>query len=267
MSVVSLQRSEKPNFGDALTFALRQLNMTQEQLAFKADVSQSLVSRIARSERPLTLAVAEKLGNVLGSSPETLMRLDEEMRQGSNRLINLIVAEMLGGPMPAGEQKKVIGTQVRRLWRQDILHLFDRDEDAIETVLGDEDHCQISFFDPSRVKEASYDTRVGGYGEWLPQVERWNFLNPEADGSVKIPAGETRFVCTMENVALPSWLEAELCAAFNIARKGLLQLKGPVINPLWSGKVVVGLVNLGKGDVEITPEEPFLTLRFWLAKL
>jgi len=86
----------------------------------------------------------------------------------------------------------------------------------------------------------------------------------QTEDYIEIPSGETRYICVKEHITLPSWLEADIHPASNLAKKGLIVSNGPIIDPGWSGFLKVSVFNPTKVDQVITVEEPFLTLRFWM---
>ena len=259
--------SSTPTFGQLLAHVMQLKGMNQQLLSHRADVSPSYVSKLVSDQRDLTETLAAKLADVLGGTPEGWMKAYSESKSGAGRPLARQVADLLRGQaLGVGIDQDFLGTPVRQLRRDDILKLFsdalEQNEDPNDK---DENACRIEPFDPTRTKATSYDTRIGSIGRAKLSDNGWSG-DPVAE-AVTIKAGEVMVLGTLEHITLPKWLEAELHEASNIALKPLIISHGPVIDPGWAGRLYVTVFNPSKDkDVVITSEEPFLTLRFWIAE-
>jgi len=155
------------------------------------------------------------------------------------------------------------GAPIRQLQRSDLLEIFAPEAKGEFTYNGKTEDCEIEHFDPTSVKPTSYDTRVGGF---IRYDENGNDEAIRVSEAVQIEPGQSVLVIVNEHITLPSWIEAEIHPASNIAKKHLIVSHGPVIDPAWSGYLEVSVFNPTPVTKEIRVDEPFLTLRFWMAQ-
>ena len=248
--------SEETYFGDVLSAIGAEKKLNQYQIAVQTGYSQPAISRIERGSRPLTPNLANRLAIVLGGNSEDWLKVHDETRGGSLSPVVFYRNMILG----TDRQDDLPGTRIRRMRGEDILNFFGENLEGIMEFRGVTEDCEIADFDPLRVQKSTYEIRIGGVQD--PDDQETPF--EQVIDTLIIPAGETRLICVREHITLPSWLEAEIHPASNIGRKGLIVSSGPIIDPGWSGFVQVSVFNPTKSDKEITTEEPFLTLRFWM---
>jgi addiction module HigA family antidote len=251
-------------FGEVLEAVLRQKRMTQSQLAKKANISQSTVSKLISGKRLLTVAFAERICPALGGTPESWLQAQTEIVAGSQKSVSQYVAAITGIRAVNGVLDDRIGTRVTQLWKADILKVFDPQNDGRMTLGKNSEPCQIDPFDPSRVKLTSYDTRAGQIG--TPPDEQGWWTGEEAQNAIEIPPHGVVHVGTAEHITFPSWLQASLNPASNITRKALIVGHGPIVDPLFDSHLYVTVYNPTDQPKHIDLDEPFLTLQFWLAE-
>ena len=63
------------NFGEKARFYRKQLNISQEELAFKANLHRTYIGMIERAEKNITLINIEKIANALEVQIENLIRI------------------------------------------------------------------------------------------------------------------------------------------------------------------------------------------------
>jgi deoxycytidine triphosphate deaminase/plasmid maintenance system antidote protein VapI len=252
---------EQITFGQVLSQVLQFRHKNQSQLALGANISQSYVSKLISGERDLTEGLAEKFANFLGGSPGEWMLIFRETKAGHARPLTSMLATLFGDNALGGIPGQHLGSNVRQLRSDAIKQVFDPAHGGRFAYNGKEEDCEIEHFEPERVSVTSYDTRAGNVGRF--ENGAWNG-EPFA-GAVIIPPGKHKYIGTLECVALPSWLEAEIHPASNIALKPLIVSHGPVIDPGWHGRLYVTVFNPTDTALEISDQEPFLTLRFWVA--
>lgn len=243
-------------FGDVLASVLDDRKMSQFELATQVDYSQPAISRVESGDRSLTPRLAARLADVLGSTKEKWLSVYDKTQFGSSIGVDGHKAFLFGTAVEA----EMPGVHIRRMQEDDILRFFAEGTGEM-TFRGITEPCEISEFDRKRVQTTSYDTVIGGYID--PRDSKENKTIEVLD-ALQIPSFERRILVAKEHITLPTWLEADLHPASNLAMKGLIVSHGPIIDPGWSGFLRVSVFNPTPKEVEVTAREPFLTLRFWM---
>lgn len=117
----------------------------------------------------------------------------------------------------------------------------------------------IDHFDPKFLSPASYDMRLGEEAVTSSGKEK---INPAQKGLLTIAAGDFALVTTHERVIMPTNIVGHLGLRSHYAKKGLVLLSGPQIDPGFRGVLVLGLSNLSPRDIVIPYKEPFCTVEF-----
>jgi dCTP deaminase len=117
-------------------------------------------------------------------------------------------------------------------------------------------HITILNFSNS-LEPASYDMRVGDMA--ITKSER---VKVEEAGQVVIPRGETAVIYPMETVGLDETLVARFGLVSKCARRGLILLSGPQIDPGYHGRLEVTVFNCGNSAVHLAYGEKFVTIEF-----
>jgi len=120
---------------------------------------------------------------------------------------------------------------------------------------------KIKNFEERWLNPASYDARLGDQA-FKTRPERGIISVPER-GLIVIEPGEFVILTTFEHFELPTNIAARLGLRSHFARKGLIMLSGPQIDPGFKGLLVIGAYNLGPRDVVLTYREPFCTIEFY----
>lgn len=252
-------------FGDVLDHVMQLRKMTQTILSARANISQSYVSKLVASDRDLTEPLAEKFATILGGTQDSWMAVFRETKSNAPRTLAHMVRDVLGEAFPSQSQHNVYaGTPVRQLRKDAILSVFAPENKGEYTHNGTKEDCEIEEFDATFLSMTSYDTRAGYIG--IGRHDNGDWIGDPFDESVTIPERTHVFVGTLECFTMPSWLEAEIHPASNIALKPLIVSHGPIIDPLFQGRLFVTVYNPTDKAVQITKTEPFLTLRFWEAE-
>jgi dCTP deaminase len=113
-------------------------------------------------------------------------------------------------------------------------------------------------FEPTCLQPASYDCRVGSTAFVSSGREKIDLAHR---GVLVVEPGEFVVVETLEKVALGPRIAAQLGLRSEYARRGLLMLSGPQIDPGFEGILVVRLMNLAPTTVALPYKSPFLTLQ------
>ncbi|HVN66069.1 MAG TPA: dCTP deaminase [Methanomicrobiales archaeon] len=119
----------------------------------------------------------------------------------------------------------------------------------------------IHEFDKEFLNPASYDARAGKQifktrpGRGLTDISE--------KGVAIIEIGEFAIISTHESFELPKNIAGKIGLRSHYARKGIIILSGPQVDPGFKGILTVGIYNVGPKDVAIPYLEPFCTIEFY----
>jgi len=133
--------------------------------------------------------------------------------------------------------------------------------DSIIRKAIDEGQLKIKGFSDQYLQAASYDLCLGDEAFISSRREK---INPKDKGLLTIGAGDFAVVSTYEELELSPSIAGHIGLRSYYARRGLVALSGPQIDPGFRGKLVVGLCNLSPKDVIIPYRDPFCTVEFYL---
>lgn len=122
-----------------------------------------------------------------------------------------------------------------------------------------EGKLSLEGFDENFLQPASYDLRLGQEAFTSSGRER---INVQAKGSVLIEAGDFAVLTSFEKVRMPRDMAAHIGLRSHYARKGLMLLSGPQIDPGFEGILVLGVFNASPRDLLIPYKEGFCTVEF-----
>ena len=119
--------------------------------------------------------------------------------------------------------------------------------------------------DPACAEGIKYDFRMSS------RVLKWKYgrsidINklPEAEkAEMVIEPGEVVFVLTEETLELPIDIMAQLVPKRKLSHEGVLVLGGFCIDPLYSGKLLVGLYNFASSRFVLEPERKLIAAVFY----
>ncbi len=135
------------------------------------------------------------------------------------------------------------------------------DRQIEEQVEGGEGAFRIDPFDKKSLQAASYDLRVGNFAFSGSSQEK---VDLRKKGLIRLEPGEFLVVESLERVTFGGTAAAQLGLRSEYARKGLLMLSGPQVDPGFDGVLVVRIVNLAPECVVLVHEDPFLTMQVFL---
>jgi len=118
----------------------------------------------------------------------------------------------------------------------------------------------IDGFDQRSLQPASYDMRLGAEAITSTLRER---INPAQKGLLIIASGDFALVTTHERITMPMDMAGHLGLRSHYAKKGLVLLSGPQIDPGLKGVLVLGLSNLSPRDVAIPYKDPLCTVELF----
>jgi dCTP deaminase len=119
---------------------------------------------------------------------------------------------------------------------------------------------QIDNFSEDCLQAASYDMCLGEEAITSSSREK---INPADKGLLTIAAGDFALVTTHERVRLSPRTAGHIGLRSHYARKGLILLSGPQIDPGFQGVLVVGINNVSPSDLVIPYKERFCTVEFY----
>ncbi len=139
------------------------------------------------------------------------------------------------------------------------------DETLIDKEIKNFGEKLLEPFEPSRVKGASYDIRVGEIAQ-LPPPEgedqpRTVALGPRFQASVWIPPGSTCVIRSLEKVHMPKDMKGRLALRAFHARR-LIFFPGGIVDPGYNDYLFLPIANLGDVPVELKYEEAVITAEF-----
>ena len=118
----------------------------------------------------------------------------------------------------------------------------------------------IDNYDERCLQPASYDMRLGEEAMTSSRRER---INPAEKGLLTISPGDFALVTTHERISLSTKIAGHIGLRSFYAKKGLIILSGPQIDPGFRGILVIGLSNLSPRDIVIPYKSAFCTVEFF----
>jgi dCTP deaminase len=107
------------------------------------------------------------------------------------------------------------------------------------------------------IEPASYDLRVGSSG-----VLSDGIIDIAGRRFIKIPRGSTAVIYPYEEMKLSNKVAGRYGLRSKFARRGLILLSGPQIDPGFEGTLSVTVFNAGTDDVRLYHLEQFATVEF-----
>jgi dCTP deaminase len=130
--------------------------------------------------------------------------------------------------------------------------------EMIDRLISD-GKLKIQNYDKTSLSPASYDAHLGKKAFVSSEKAK---IDVEAKGNLLLQAGDFAVVSTYERFEFPLDLVGHIGIRSHYARKGIIQLSGPQIDPGFCGVLVVGLFNSSPRDIIIPYKEPLLTIEF-----
>ena len=118
----------------------------------------------------------------------------------------------------------------------------------------------IGNFSQKSLQPASYDMRVGE--EAFSSHEKVG-IDVKSIHSLVVKPGDFILIRTYESVKLSPKIAGRIGLRSFHARKGLVLLAGPQIDPGFEGVLVVGLHNLDANELKLSYKETFCTVEFY----
>jgi dCTP deaminase len=116
-------------------------------------------------------------------------------------------------------------------------------------------------FEPSNVRQASYDLRLGAasyvVGDDVPAQ-----LNDDKNRYLTISPGQFALLTTFEELCMPEDLLAFITLRNTFKMQGLINVSGFHVDPTHKGKLVFAVNNIGPSDIRLRFLEPTFTIFF-----
>lgn len=107
------------------------------------------------------------------------------------------------------------------------------------------------------LEPASYDLRVGDQG-----IAADGIVDIKKNQHIRISRGSTAVIYPIEEIRLSMKVAGRYGIRSYFARRGLVLLSGPQIDPGFEGPLSVTLFNAGTGDVILAHSDKFATIEF-----
>lgn len=243
-----MTNSSMTYFRDVLNSLAADNKKSLSDVAREISYDKSMLSRVGEGDRNLSRRMAQGLSKALGGETNTWIRVFEETREGSDKSIVSYRREITG---------KAKSTENEASGEFAYAQCFDP-------------------FDPANVEGSTYDTTLGYI------VSRDGKLHPiEHDGEgdenqsdegetelLDLPAPVFSFqpmkpvlVATNEKLLVPSDVEGIASGTNLLARKHLRIEGGLFVHPGYCGHLIASVVNFDDSPVDVSTDEPFITVR------
>jgi dCTP deaminase len=133
------------------------------------------------------------------------------------------------------------------------------DKDILEALKLN--YLRIDPFDESALEPATYDLSLGGMAVVTTSSE---VIDLAGDGLLKIPPYAAALVQTEEILTLSSRIVGRLGARSNLLQNGIIASTGPQIDPGFTGRIFVNLLNVSDRPFSIRRRTRFLSAEFHL---
>jgi dCTP deaminase len=118
----------------------------------------------------------------------------------------------------------------------------------------------VKEFNEKQINPASYDARLGKQ-VFKTRPER-GLVDSSKKGVIIIEVGEFAILSTHEHFEMPDNIAGQIGLRSHYARKGLILLAGPQVDPGFRGMLTLGVYNVGPRDIAIPYSGPFCTIGF-----
>jgi len=122
-------------------------------------------------------------------------------------------------------------------------------------------YLRIDPFDQSALEPATYDLSLGSMAVVTTSSEP---IDLAVDGLLKIPPYAAALVQTEEILALSARIVGRLGARSNLLQNGIIASTGPQIDPGFTGRIFVNLLNISDRPFSIRRKTRFLSAEFQL---
>jgi len=239
-------------FGEVLRTVLDKKGIHHQDIATALGKTESAVSHLisgrTKSVDDLTSA---RISQVLGT-PETFW---SELKS----------AEKQRAARPAPYYLRALGYAVEPVVKAGILvdyqvvGIIERWKDVEEDAYTD-DTLVIEPFNSSDMKATGYDTHIGGVWSGPPKTSVPRRL--QDDELLTIQPGETAYVHSREHFRMPVDIVGRIGPTVDLITCGVNVSHGPLVAPLYCGKLTVALHNFTSEPVSISQKTRFIKVVF-----
>lgn len=240
-------------FGEVLKLTMKKKGVTNEQIAAALQKSESAVSHLISGRTKSVDANTSKIiSRVLDTAPDFWSNLKADTKANPYKGVSSYLQALDQG-VEESEFKPGI------LVDHQILDLIGRSKSIPEDNY-DATTFILESFERTRLKAASYDTVIGGYWSDLPKRGIPKPLSP--DGAISLEPRQSKFVFTKEHFRTPSDIVGRVGPTVDLISCGVSVSHGPLIAPLFEGRLTVAVHNFTDTPVSITAEQRFIKVVF-----
>ncbi|WP_193748340.1 dCTP deaminase domain-containing protein, partial [Leisingera sp. ANG-M1] len=190
------------------------------------------------------------ISQLLGTPADFWSELKENERLRPSRPASAYLEELDGKPLRQIPPGILVDHQVMDLQRRWIGATGEEQLSDQAFIIEPFSTCQLG--------PASYDTRIGGYWEGHPEQTNPMMLN----GHLEIRRGETVYAYTQEHFGMPVDTVGRVGPTVDLITTGIVVSHGPLIAPLFRGKLTVALHNFTQDVIRITENTRFIKVVF-----
>lgn len=131
------------------------------------------------------------------------------------------------------------------------------------TILSGEEIKNRGLVDPPSqrdVEPAAYNLSLGTFYLHVDGEEYKKGVKPYCEPSITLPARRVSVLSTNEKIILPKNLCAKVGITFSLAKKGLIALFGPMIDPGYNDHFIAVVYNVTNRSITIPIGEKFLKM-------
>ena len=143
---------------------------------------------------------------------------------------------------------------------------FDTIESALLNTADIADYVNatgmIYPFNHNKLKPASYEMDLGGEVLCWDENDKEKWSKPSIGTEIKLRRNSITFVTVNAKFRLPDYIAMRFNLQIEHVHKGILLGTGPLINPGFTGKLMIPLHNLTNNDYVIKSGEPLIGVEF-----
>lgn len=239
-------------FGEVLKSLMQRQGVHNSELATKLGKSDSAVSHLLSGRtKTVDRETSRLISQLLDTPTDFWSELKENERLHPGRPASSYLDKLGGRPQWQTPPGILVDHQVLELQRR---WAGTSEEEQIS-----DQAFIIEPFNTEQMGPAGYDTRLGGYWEGPPMENN----NPKRlEEFLEIPPSKTIYAHTREHFGMPVDTVGRVGPTVDLITTGIIVSNGPLIAPLFRGKLTVALHNFTQDVIRITEETRFIKVVF-----
>lgn len=244
-------------FGEVLDQVIKASGVQKQELAAALRKSDSAITHlISGRTKTVDLDTSKAISRVLDTPEDFWYRVKKSEIRNPELAVSDYLREIglsFDDPIAPGI---IVDHQLRGL-----ISRTQRKVDIEETDNElDDDDLLIDPFDPARMKAVAYDTTIGGVWKGTPTEGIPSSLGGES--TLRVGPQESIFVYTAEHFHMPRDIVGRLGPSVDLLLSGLFVAHGPLIAPLFRGRLTVAVQNLSNYEVSVQTDVRFMKVVF-----